>query len=144
MYSYNQNLEMKFPFQADHNSPEWMLVDRWHRADPYDDGSEWIPGRYPPIRRGLTSHASYRNSTFWRTNVHYLRLKRVEVGYNLPDGLESALRLSNSRVYLSGSNLHSFDNLGHIMLDPEVAFDSGLRYPPQRVITLGFSTEVGQ
>ena len=30
------------------------------------------------------------------------------------------------------------------MLDPEVAFDSGLRYPPQRVITLGFSTEVGQ
>jgi TonB-linked SusC/RagA family outer membrane protein len=144
MYSYNQNLEMKFPFQADHNSPEWMLVDRWHRADPYDDNSQWIPGRYPPIRRGLTSHASYRNSTFWRTNVTYLRLKRVELGYNLPDRLESVLRLSNSRIYLSGSNLHSFDNLGHIMLDPEVAFDSGLRYPPQRVLTIGFSTEVGQ
>lgn len=144
MYSYNQNLEMKYPFQGDHNSPEWMLVDRWHRADPYDDSSEWIPGRYPPIRRGLTSHSSYRNSTFWRTNVTYLRLRRVELGYNLPDRLESALRLSNSRVYVSGTNLHSFDNVGHIRLDPEVAFDSGLRYPPQRVWTIGFSTEVGQ
>ena len=144
LYSYNQNLEMKFPFQADHNSPEWMLVDRWHRVDPYDDDSEWIPGRYPPVRRGLTSHSSYRNSTFWRTNVRYLRIKRVQLAYDLPGGLESALRLSNSRVYLSGTNLHSFDNLGHIMLDPEVAFDSGLRYPPQRVLTIGFSTEVGQ
>lgn len=144
MYSYNQNLEMKYPFQADHNSPEWMLVDRWHRADPYDDSSEWIPGRYPPIRRGLTSHSSYRNSTFWRTNVSFLRLRRVEVGYRIPDGIQSAMRLSNSRVYVSGTNLHSFDNLSHIGLDPEVAFDSGLRYPPQRVWTIGFSTEVGQ
>jgi TonB-linked SusC/RagA family outer membrane protein len=144
MYSYNQNLEMKFPFQADHNSPEWMLVDRWHRADPYDDNSEWIPGRYPPIRRGLTNHASYRNSTFWRTNVRYLRLKRVELGYTLPAQLASRLYLSGSRVYISGANLHSFDNLEHVALDPEVAFDSGLRYPPQRVISVGFSTNIGQ
>jgi TonB-linked SusC/RagA family outer membrane protein len=144
MYSYNQNLEMKFPFQADHNSPEWMLADRWHRADPYDDGSEWIPGRLPPIRRGLTNHASYRTSTFWRTNVTYLRLKRVEVGYSIPPRLTSALRLSNSRIYVSGSNLHSFDNLQDISLDPEVAFDSGLRYPPQRVLSIGFSTDIGQ
>ncbi|HEX6927282.1 MAG TPA: SusC/RagA family TonB-linked outer membrane protein [Longimicrobiaceae bacterium] len=144
MYSFNQNLELKYPFQADHNSPEWMLVDRWHRADPYDDRSEWIPGRYPPIRRGLTSHSSYRNSTFWRTNVHYLRVRRLEIGYALPDALQDLLRLSNTRIYISGTNLHSFDNLGHIKLDPEVAFDSGLRYPPQRVWTIGFSTEVGQ
>jgi hypothetical protein len=121
-----------------------MLVDRWHRADPYDDNSEWIPGRLPPIRRGLTNHASYRTSTFWRTNVTYLRVKRVEVGYSIPPRLASALRLSNSRIYLSGSNLHSFDNLQDISLDPEVAFDSGLRYPPQRVLSIGFSTDIGQ
>jgi hypothetical protein len=144
MYSYNRNLELKFPFQADHNSPEWMLLNRWHRADPYDDTSQWIPGKDPPIRRGLTNHASYRTSTFWRSNVTYLRVKRVELGYSLPARLASALALSNTRVYLSAANLHSFDNLAHIKLDPEVAFDSGLRYPPQRVISVGFSTTMGR
>lgn len=143
MYSYNRNLEMKYPFQGDHNSPEWMLVDVWHRADPFDDNSEWVPGKYPAIRRGLTSHANFRTSNFYRTNVRYLRLKRVELGYRIPDAVQSRLGLSSARVYTSGANLFSFDNLKDIQLDPEIAFDSGLRYPTQRVITFGFSTNVG-
>ena len=68
----------------------------------------------------------------------------MELGYSIPSDLASRLHLSNSRIYVSGANLHSFDNLKHISLDPEVAFDSGLRYPPQKVISIGFSTDIGQ
>jgi TonB-linked SusC/RagA family outer membrane protein len=144
MYSYNQNLELKFPFQGDHNSPRWMLTDRWHRADPYDDNSEWIPGRLPPIRRGLTNHVSYtRNSTFWRTNVRYVRMKRLELGFTLPPSLISRFGMTTARLYASGANLLSIDNLADIQLDPEVAQDSGLRYPTQRVVTFGISTSLG-
>lgn len=143
MYSYNQNLEMRFPFQADHNSQAWMFEDRWHRADPYDDNSEWIPGRYPAIRRGLSNHSNYRNSDFWRTNVRYLRLKRLELGYELPPQLRTKLKVSRARIYASGANLFSFDNLKHIQLDPEVAQDSGLRYPTQRIINFGVSMSLG-
>jgi hypothetical protein len=144
MYSYNRQLEMKNPFQGDHNSPEFMLTDRWHRADPYDDNSEWIPGHYPAIRRGLTNHVSYtRNSDFWRTNVNYLRLKRAELAYTLPDALLSHVRLNAMRIYISGANLFTLNNLAHIKLDPEVIMDSGLRYPTQRVINLGVSASLG-
>jgi TonB-linked SusC/RagA family outer membrane protein len=145
MYSYNQNLEMRFPFQADHNSQAWMLEDRWHRADPYNDNSEWIPGHYPAIRRGLTNHSNYRNSDFWRTNVSYLRLKRFEVAYQLPQSLleRAGIGIRSARVFASGANLFSFDNLSHLQLDPEVAQDSGLRYPTQRILSFGFSTSLG-
>jgi TonB-linked SusC/RagA family outer membrane protein len=144
MYSYNRNLEMKNPFQGDHNSPQWMLTDRWHRADPYDDNSEWIPGFNPPIRRGLTNHVSYtRTSDFWRTNVNYVRLKRIELAYTLPQSLLGGFGLQSARVYLSGANLFTLSNLSHIHLDPEVAQDSGLRYPTQRVVNVGFSTTLG-
>ena len=143
LYSYVQNLEMRYPFQGDHNSPVWMFEDRWHRADPYDDKSEWIPGRYPAIRRGLTNHANYRHNDFWLTNVRYLRLKRIELAYELPSAVTSKLGLARGRVYASGANLFSFDNLAHIKLDPEIIQDSGLRYPTQRVISFGFDVELG-
>src|SRR5690606_37623211 len=31
------------------NSPEYFY-DRWHKADPYDVDSEWIPGKWPAAR----------------------------------------------------------------------------------------------
>ncbi len=137
MYSYNQHLEMRYPFQAGHNSQEWMLEDRWRRADLFDPNSEWVPGKYPPNRRN-PGHNNYRHSDFWLTNVKYLRLKQLEIGYNL-SSLVSGMGVSRLRVYARGTNLYSFDNMKDIQLDPELAQDSGLRYPPQRKITLGFN-----
>lgn len=138
MLSFNQNLELKFPFQGGHNSPRWMLEDRWHRADVFDPNSEWIPGRYPPIREN-SSHSNYRDSDYWRTNVTYLRVRRVEVGYQIPDKLIRKIHLKGARIYTSGTNLFTFDNLKHIELDPELAMESGLRYPTQKVINVGFN-----
>src|SRR5690606_37464327 len=40
MYSYVQNLELRYPFQGGHNSPTWMLSDRWHRADVFDNSRD--------------------------------------------------------------------------------------------------------
>jgi TonB-linked SusC/RagA family outer membrane protein len=138
MLAFSQNLELKFPFQGGHNSPRWMLEDRWHRADVYDVNSEWIPGRYPPIREN-SSHANYKESNFWRTNVSYLRVRRIELGYQIPSSVLQKLHLKGARLYTSGTNLFTLDNLSHIELDPELAMDSGLRYPSQKVINIGFN-----
>jgi len=138
MYSYVQNLELRYPFQGGHNSPTWMLSDRWHRADVFDNNSEWIPGRYPPIREN-PNHANYRTSNYWRTNVSYVRIRRIELGYALPQSVLSNLGITATRVYVSGTNLFTFDNLSHIELDPELAMDSGLRYPSQKIINIGFN-----
>jgi len=138
MLAFSQNLELKFPFQGGHNSPRWMLEDRWHRADVYNPDSEWIPGRYPPIREN-SSHSNYKESDYWRTNVTYLRVRRIELGYQLPEKLMNKIRFKAARIYTSGTNLFTFDNLRHIELDPELAMDSGLRYPAQKVINVGFN-----
>jgi len=138
MYSFVQNLELRYPFQGGHNSPTWMLSDRWRRANVFDNNSEWVPGRYPPIREN-PNHSNYRTSDYWRTNVKYLRVRRIELGYNLPQKWLEKIGLSAGRIYTSGTNLFTFDNLSHIELDPELAMDSGLRYPPQKIINIGFN-----
>jgi TonB-linked SusC/RagA family outer membrane protein len=138
MYSFNQNLELRFPFQGGHNSPEWMLKDRWRRADVYDNNSEWIPGKYPPIREN-SSHSNYRNSDYWRTNVRYVRVRRIEVGYTMPTKLIEKAKMKAARLYVSATNPFTFDNLSHIELDPELAMESGLRYPTQKIVNVGFN-----
>lgn len=56
MQGWRQNYELANAFHGNGNSPEYLLEDRWHRADLYDPNSEWIPGRYPAIRKGEFSY----------------------------------------------------------------------------------------
>ncbi|HKZ67908.1 MAG TPA: SusC/RagA family TonB-linked outer membrane protein, partial [Chitinophagaceae bacterium] len=141
MQSYYRIFELAIPFQAIHNAPEYLFNDRWHRADLFDPNSAWIPGKYPAIRRtGSGNHINYtRRSDYWITNVNYVRLKNLEIAYNLPKKLLSKAHLSGVRIYCTGTNLFSFDNVKHIEIDPEIAFNSGLVYPSVRVYTFGIN-----
>lgn len=141
MQSYYRIFELAIPFQAIHNAPEYLFNNRWHREDLFDPNSAWIPGRYPAIRRtGSGSHVNYTNrSDYWITNVHYIRLKNLEIAYNLPDKLIRRAHLSAVRIYCTGTNLFSFDNVKHIEIDPEIAFNTGLVYPSVRVYTFGIN-----
>ena len=51
MQGWRQNYELANAYHGNGNSPVYLLEDRWHRADLYDPDSEWIPGRYPAIRK---------------------------------------------------------------------------------------------
>jgi TonB-linked SusC/RagA family outer membrane protein len=130
---------LRVPYDADWNSPEWLLADRWHQADPYDNGSPWISGTYPAIRKGLSSHSNYWNSDFWLTNIRYLRLKTAELGYALPATVASKIKASQIRVYVNMSNLFSLDNVSKYQIDPEISATNGMVYPQQRVAMLGFN-----
>ena len=141
MQSYYRIFELAIPFQANHNAPDYIFNDRWHRADVFDPNSAWIPGTYPAIRRtGSGSHRNYTaNSDFWITNVNYLRAKNVEIGYTLPRSLVSRAHLTNVRVYINGTNLFSFDNVKNIEIDPEISFNTGLVYPNTKLYTFGIN-----
>ncbi|MEJ7830465.1 MAG: SusC/RagA family TonB-linked outer membrane protein, partial [Segetibacter sp.] len=141
MQSYYRIFELAIPFQAIHNAPEYIFNDRWHRADLFDPKSEWIPGRYPAIRRtGSGSHVDYTTrSDFWITNVHYLRLKNLELVYNIPARFVRKAGLSGVKVYVNGTNLVSFDNVKHIEIDPEIEFNTGLVYPNVKLYTFGIN-----
>ncbi|MCC9165791.1 SusC/RagA family TonB-linked outer membrane protein [Pontibacter harenae] len=139
MQSYLREWELRYPFQNNGNSPDYMLEDRWHREDPFDNTSAWVPGTYPALRKDFNNHSNYRHSTFWLTNVRYLRLRNLELGYNFPEALISKFGMSALRVYANGSNLFSLDNTKEFGIDPEVSSGNGLVYPQQRVYNFGFN-----
>src|SRR5690554_750484 len=138
MQSWFQDYELRNPFHAGGTSPAYLLEDRWHRADVYDPNSEWIPGKYPAIRKG-TSVNNGRNSDFWQHDVKYIRLKNLEFGYTLPTSLLSKVNLNKLRVYVSASNLLTLDNMREYQIDPEIQARAAVVYPQQKTILLGFN-----
>lgn len=140
MQTYTRNWELRYPFQNNGNSPAYMLTDRWHRVDPYDPASSWVSGTYPALRKDFSNHSNFsRNNDYWTTNIRYLRLKNLELGYTFPVGLIKKAGLNGLRIYAAGSNLFSIDNVGKYEIDPEISADNGLIYPQQRIYTFGFN-----
>ncbi len=74
------------------------------------------------------------NNYFLKSN-NYLRLKNIEIGYNLPSEIGSKIGLSNLRVYVNGLNLLTFDKIK--VWDPEATTNSGQYYPQSRVVSAG-------
>jgi TonB-dependent starch-binding outer membrane protein SusC len=81
------------------------------------------------------SGGEYSNNTYNLFNKNYLRLKNVELGYNVPVSISQRLAVSSLRVYVNGLNLITWDK--YKIFDPE-ADNAGLQYYPQaRVINTG-------
>jgi TonB-linked outer membrane protein, SusC/RagA family len=98
----------------------------------------------PDNPSSVDPRTSDRNDTYWATgntywfrSTNYIRLKNVEIGYNLSDLLKKRAGISSLRVYVNGLNLITFDKLG--ILDPESVSGNGQYYPQARVINAGFS-----
>lgn len=73
-----------------------------------------------------------QTSTWWMRNGGFLRLKSVDIGYNIKS-LER-FKINNARVYLSGSNLFLLSNFK--LWDVEMR-GNGLGYPLQSVYNIG-------
>jgi TonB-linked SusC/RagA family outer membrane protein len=74
------------------------------------------------------------NTYFLRSN-NYLRLKNIELGYNLPSEVGSKLGLGNLRVYVNGLNLFTIDKIK--IWDPEATSSNGQYYPQSRILNAG-------
>ncbi|WP_084299329.1 SusC/RagA family TonB-linked outer membrane protein [Dyadobacter tibetensis] len=142
MYSWNQNWEQRWAYQND-GALNKIFLDRWHRADPFDLNSEWIPGKYPALRYNDGGHSNYnKNSTFWLHNVRYLRARTLEIGYSLPQSALSKLKMQRARIYINGYNLFSIDNLKSFGVDPEISDGNGLQYPQNKFVNVGINLSI--
>jgi hypothetical protein len=108
---------------------------------PYHKEDRWVydPARgldtrstamYPALIIGGSAQTRLP-STFNLLNAEYLRLKSAEIGYTFPERLAKSLRVSSVRLFLSGSNLLTFDHLKKYNLDPEYTGTSNGAYSPQ-------------
>lgn len=140
MQSYRRQFEAQIPYQSNGAGPGYLLADVWHQEDPYDNTSQWVADTYPAIRSINTSHFNFQKSSFWVTNVSYMRLKNIELGYNLPKPILNKLGgISNIRIYVNASNLFSIDNMRKFEIDPEISSTSALVYPQAKLINTGFN-----
>lgn len=118
--------------------------------------SEDNPNAYFPRYRGYSAQNGSGELTQAQTkylqNAAYLRMKNVQVGYNLPLRLIQKIKLNNLRVFLSGENLLTWSPLYKITkdIDPESINGSdrvltdgtsgnGNNYPILKSVTLGLT-----
>jgi len=114
----------------------WM--DRWHREDPSDPYSQWIPGYMPALRpSGFALNRA--NSTWNLQHATYLRLKTIEIGYTLPKSLLARVGVETLRVYINGFNTLTFSNTTGYMkyMDPENNNGAFRYYPQMKTVNAG-------
>lgn len=111
-----------------------QYLDRWHpvdpTADPYDPETEWVSGYY-----GYTGHYPAGNSEFNRVSTAFLRLKSIELGYNVQP---KALSWMSLRVFANAYNMLTLTGVRFV--DPEHPDDDlGRLYPLNKTYTVGVS-----
>jgi hypothetical protein len=92
------------PYNRPYNRLPSEMVDKiWSEANP---------NTYFPRLRGYIAQGTGRSLNVTQTkyllNAAYIRLKNLQIGYNLPEGLTTKLKMSQARLYVSGENLFTW------------------------------------
>lgn len=80
---------------------------------------------------------NYGNNTYYLFSKNYIRLKNIELGYNVPEKMLSKLKISNLRLFLNGLNVFTIDK--NKIFDPEATAESGVYYPQAKVFNAGLT-----
>lgn len=117
-----------------------MIPKNFHQ----DIWSEDNPNAYFPRPRGYVAlqgndrELSAVNDKYLQS-LAYCRLKNLTVGYTLPKNLMNKVKIDNLRVFFSGENLVTWNNIHSDYIDPEQAIAQGRArtYPFQKTFTFG-------
>jgi len=119
----------------------WGFIDGANAQEKHldrtivENGQVTSLGHYPRL---LINQSHNRvMSSFLAMNASYLRLKNLQVGYNLPESLLKSVGIGRARVYVSGQNLFTISGLPKDF-DPEGPNGAaGSSYPQVAIYTLG-------
>nr|MBD3623638.1 hypothetical protein [Sunxiuqinia sp.] len=101
--------------------------DYWSETNP-DGHAFWPRLSVDPLLNNT------RTSSWWLRDAAFLRLKTVEMGYNLPENTFKKIGLQSTRIYASGTNLFVISPFK--LWDPEMG-SGGLGYPPNKRFNIG-------
>lgn len=108
-----------------------MHLDRWTPETA-------ATAKYPALHYGTHDNNKNGNSSLFLYDASYLRLKNVEIGYNVSPKWLRKFQVQQARIYVQGLNLLTFDKLGDVDIDPETKSGDGASwYPIQKVFNFG-------
>ena len=90
---------------------------------------------YPLLHYGSTGDHNQRLNSFFLKNGSFIRLKNVELFYNLPAKWIQKVGMSSCRLYVNASNLITWDHLDDLGIDPES--NGSNRYPIMKTVNFG-------
>ncbi len=120
------NTQFTRPFKTGGNSPYYLVENSWT--------PENRDAKFTRLSTEYRSNNAYA-STWWIRDASYVRIKNVQLGYELPKRLLNRFNIEKLRVYVSADNLYTFSSLDY--LDPESPNVHNGYYPQQRIFSLG-------
>ncbi|RBL90563.1 SusC/RagA family TonB-linked outer membrane protein [Chitinophaga flava] len=118
-----------FPFKND-GHPQEIHKDYWTPENPNASSP----------RLSIAYANNSEHSDYWLHNASYIRLKNLEIAYNLPAQWLRHAGIKGVRMYLSGNNLLTFSHLKQI--DPEAGANSTIMYPIIRSYNGGINIQL--
>ncbi|MFT3933588.1 MAG: TonB-dependent receptor [Chitinophagaceae bacterium] len=106
-------------------------------------GNYWTPtntnARFPrPVKYDLRNVATSDRLVF---NGNYVRLKNVQLAYNIPTSVFGNLHIQRLRVYAAATNLITISKLNEWHLDPETPSGRATYYPQTALYTFGVNLQ---
>jgi hypothetical protein len=74
-------------------------------------------------------------SDWWLFDGNWMKLRNLQLGYNVPSNIVSRLAIQRARVYFSGENLFMLTSFPG--LDPELG--ASITYPTMKQFALGLN-----
>jgi TonB-linked SusC/RagA family outer membrane protein len=89
--------------------------------------------RYPRLVSGEAEN-NKKFSSFWLMDATYLRLKNITLGYTLPKSVSDKLKIRSCRIFITGLDILTWDNV--YPMDPEsgvaLTGNGGYLYPKMK------------
>lgn len=138
-----KGFDLTILFQGAAGARQWISAGESgnignYLSDIYDD--RWTidnPSSTDPRLANRNDQYWSGGNTYWFRPSDYIRLKNLEIGYNLPATLTEKVGVKNARLYVNGLNLITWSKVK--VYDPESDAATGQYYPQARVINTGIS-----
>lgn len=91
------------------------------------------------------AHTTANNNLISDQNLmktDYLKLRNLEIGYDIPARLLSPIRIADARIYINAQNVAVWDRMWLKDRDPESAGSGTLPYPLQRIFNIGLRLDI--
>jgi hypothetical protein len=122
------------PFSA-YGSAMDFIRDRWYAGSPDNNANAKIPR----LTLNYADMTNYYNSSLWIRDASYLRLRNVQIAYNIKENILKRVGINSMRLIASGQNLLTWDTLKFI--DPENIATGSMTYPQLKVFNFGLNLQ---
>jgi hypothetical protein len=98
----------------------------------------WTPdnpdAKYPRVVGNNWYESGTGDQSFWIRNGAYLRLKNLNVGYEIPKSWLTAFKITSAQVFFNGTNLFVISDMTEFHDPEQDTYDS---YPLMKSFTFG-------